>query len=140
MVSLKTLCSWPGCRHLAVLPDRYCEKHKPMAEEKRKKLKEQRQRYKGTSSQRGYNSAWRKARLAFLMEHPLCAECERQGKTTVATCVDHIKPHRGDMNLFWDESNWQSLCQSCHSRKTAKEDGGFGNGKNISPKSIRQHG
>ncbi|WP_186318376.1 HNH endonuclease, partial [Bacillus pumilus] len=25
-------------------------------------------------------------------------------------------------------SNWQPLCASCHNRKTAKEDGGFGNG------------
>lgn len=44
-----------------------------------------------------------------------------------ATEVDHIKPHRGDMVLFWDESNWQGLCRSHHSRKTAGENGGFGN-------------
>ena len=25
---------------------------------------------------------------------------------------------RGDQTLFWDESNWQSLCQPCHDRKT----------------------
>jgi 5-methylcytosine-specific restriction protein A len=40
--------------------------------------------------------------------------------------VDHIKPHKGDMALFWDSSNWQSLCKPCHSAKTATEDGGFG--------------
>ncbi|WP_144469068.1 HNH endonuclease signature motif containing protein, partial [Bacillus pumilus] len=37
-------------------------------------------------------------------------------------------PHKGDKKLFWDSSNWQPLCASCHNRKTAKEDGGFGNG------------
>jgi 5-methylcytosine-specific restriction protein A len=31
------------------------------------------------------------------------------------------------MVLFWNRSNWQSLCHSCHSRKTASEDGGWGN-------------
>ncbi len=35
--------------------------------------------------------------------------------------VDHIKPHNGDLALFWDESNWQSLCKACHSRKTMGE-------------------
>ncbi|WP_304879789.1 HNH endonuclease [uncultured Parasutterella sp.] len=29
--------------------------------------------------------------------------------------------------MFWDESNWQALCKRCHDRKTAAEDGGFGN-------------
>jgi len=45
-----------------------------------------------------------------------------------ATVVDHIKPHRGDKTLFWERSNWQALCKQCHDIKTAKEDGGFGNG------------
>nr|WP_313208501.1 HNH endonuclease [Stenotrophomonas geniculata] len=26
-----------------------------------------------------------------------------------------------------DGSNWQTLCVPCHSTKTAREDGGFGN-------------
>ena len=45
----------------------------------------------------------------------------------MATDVDHIVPHRGDARLLYDENNLQSLCKSCHSRKTATEDGGFGN-------------
>jgi 5-methylcytosine-specific restriction protein A len=28
--------------------------------------------------------------------------------------------------LFWDWSNLRSMTASCHSRKTATEDGGFG--------------
>ena len=127
MKAIKTICSWPGCRCVVDMPERYCSKHKSMAEERRRRQKENRVRFKGSSSERGYNSAWRRARSAFLRDHPLCAECEREGRLTPATCVDHIKPHRGDKDLFWDETNWQALCQSCHSRKTAKEDGGFGN-------------
>ncbi len=46
---------------------------------------------------------------------------------TAATDVDHIQPHRGDMTLFWDSSNWQPLCHRHHAQKTAREDGGFGN-------------
>ncbi|MGI6721758.1 MAG: HNH endonuclease [Anaerovoracaceae bacterium] len=33
-------------------------------------------------------------------------------------------PHRGDQKLFWDRSNWQSLCKSCHDSKTMTEDRG----------------
>ena len=43
-----------------------------------------------------------------------------------ATLTDHIVPHKGDMKLFWDSANHQSLCHDCHSFKTAREDGGFG--------------
>jgi 5-methylcytosine-specific restriction protein A len=51
-----------------------------------------------------------------------------------ATVVDHIIPHQGDMTLFWDaDSNWQSLCKTCHDRKTATEDGGFGRARSGSP-------
>jgi 5-methylcytosine-specific restriction endonuclease McrA len=65
---------------------------------------------------RMYDSVrWRKARAWYLYQHPLCALCERVGKDTPATVVDHIKPHCGDPALFWDASNWQPLCASCHS-------------------------
>jgi 5-methylcytosine-specific restriction endonuclease McrA len=28
--------------------------------------------------------------------------------------VDHIKPHKGNLVLFWDEGNLQALCKRCH--------------------------
>lgn len=83
-----------------------------------------------SSSKRGYGYKWQKARINFLKLNPLCVECESAGRVESATDVDHIIPHKGDMNLFWDLNNWQPLCKSCHSKKTAKEDGGFGNKKN----------
>lgn len=69
---------------------------------------------------RGYGRRWEKARLVFLSQHPLCAECSRQGVHTVATVVDHIRPHRDDAELFWDERNWQGLCTHCHAVKTGR--------------------
>lgn len=80
-----------------------------------------------SAASRGYGAKWRKARLAHLQEHPLCAECHKTGRITPATVVDHITPHKGNMKLFWDSNNWQALCASHHSQKTAREDGGFGN-------------
>lgn len=79
-----------------------------------------------TATQRGYDARWRKYRRAFLSLNALCRECGKHGRLTVATVVDHIVPHQGDPKLFWDRSNHQPLCHQCHSRKTVKEDGGFG--------------
>jgi 5-methylcytosine-specific restriction protein A len=82
---------------------------------------------RGTASQRGYGSRWQRARAGYLLSHPYCAACECDGKITLANVVDHIVPHRGDMALFWRAANWQPLCTTCHNRKTATQDGGFGN-------------
>jgi 5-methylcytosine-specific restriction protein A len=75
-----------------------------------------------TSGDRGYTDAWRKARSAWLQEHPLCVYCAEAGKVTGATLVDHIEPHRGNMALFWKRSNWQSLCTGCHSGRKQREE------------------
>lgn len=85
---------------------------------------------RGSARSRGYDSRWERARLVFLNHHPLCRECEKHGLVIAAREVDHIIPHKGDMDLFWDEENWQSLCHECHSVKTAREDGGFGGAMN----------
>ena len=77
---------------------------------------------RGTAAQRGYGNRWRKARVPYLREHPLCRMCmETMGRLTPATVVDHIVPHRGDYSLMWDQDNWQSLCRSCHDIKTRED-------------------
>ena len=79
-----------------------------------------------TSTQRGYGYKWQKARERYLLEHPLCVYCARQGLTAAANVVDHKVAHRGDQELFWDESNWQPLCKPCHdSVKQAEEAAGL---------------
>lgn len=75
-----------------------------------------------TSSQRGYGYKWQKAREGFLRSHPLCIRCQAEGRVEAATVVDHRVPHRGDQALFWDRSNWQSLCTTHHSRDKQREE------------------
>jgi len=80
---------------------------------------------KGVKAREGqalYQSSWWKGtRSMWIRRHPLCVQCEEAGRIEAATEVDHIKPHRGDINLFRNLANLQSLCSSCHARKTAGE-------------------
>ncbi len=105
----KKPCKHPGCPEL--ISDKYCDKHKELY------IKE-----RATAAFRGYDSRWRKARKIFLKANPLCVICKEEGKLVKATVVDHIIPHRGDKELFWDESNWQPLCKKCHDKKTMTKD------------------
>ena len=72
------------------------------------------------SHRRGYTRRWYKARAAFLASNPLCAECAKSGAVTAAFVLDHIVPHRGNQDLFWDQNNWQGLCEQDHNEKTAR--------------------
>jgi 5-methylcytosine-specific restriction endonuclease McrA len=84
------------------------------------RIKERKARHdaaRPTASQRGYDSKWREAREGFLKRHPTCIVCKAP-----AVIVDHIRPHKGDKALFWNRSNWQPLCVTCHSsRKQSQE-------------------
>lgn len=108
-------CKHPGCPN--VCEGKYCPEHERLHKEDRP-----------SAHSRGYGSKWQYESKRFLQLHPLCLECQKHGRITEATVVDHIKPHKGNHKLFWDRRNWQPLCESCHNRKTATEDGGFGRG------------
>lgn len=79
--------------------------------------REERRSVQETAWRRLYHKErYRRFRRQFMALHPLCVKC---GKP--ATDLDHIEPHRGDANLFWNQENWQALCHKCHSRKTQQE-------------------
>lgn len=75
------------------------------------------ERTRPSAAERGYDSRWTLARRGFLAKHPRCTRCGDP-----ATVVDHIRPHRGDRDLFWQRSNWQPLCQPCHNRAKQREE------------------
>jgi 5-methylcytosine-specific restriction enzyme A len=81
-------------------------------------------------SSHGYNdAAWNRLRAEHLKREPWCRECRRKGRMTEAKLVDHIVPWRGNEALRLNPENLQSMCWPCHSRKTARQDGGFGNAR-----------
>jgi 5-methylcytosine-specific restriction protein A len=87
----------------------------------------QRDKYKridanrGTPSQRGYDSDWRKLRTAKLSSYPLCEINTHCRHPTVATEVDHKVPIAERPELRLDFENLQSACHACHSAKTLRE-------------------
>jgi 5-methylcytosine-specific restriction enzyme A len=111
-------CSYPGC---PLLTDKgRCEKHR---KQERKQIDERR----GSAHSRGYTSRWAKYSKARLAQYPLCVMCNAEGHTVAATCTDHIKAHKGDMELFWDPTNHQSLCKH-HNDSKAVTEGRWGRG------------
>ena len=105
-------CRHPGCPELT--RDGWCDRHRP--------------RYRRGESEEWHGlyslPVWtERLRPAQLLREPWCRECAKAGRRVRATVVDHIVPHRGDMRLFTDPGNLQSLCKSCHDRKTMLERG-----------------
>lgn len=104
-------CRHPGCSVLT--REGYCPAHKP----------QKAARLESAEWHGWYNlPIWTNdLRPAQLMREPFCRECARRGIRTRATDVDHVKDHKGNWPLFVDRGNLESLCHSCHSRKTMRE-------------------
>ena len=107
---LKKPCAVKSCPNLAETGQAYCEEHaKIMKREQDKRFNKSRiNLYSG-------NYKWRKYSKSYLLKNPRCVKCGRP-----STEVDHIIPII-DGGSFWDASNHQALCHSCHSIKTAED-------------------
>ena len=114
-------CPTPRCSTLT--RGGKCEAH-------RTQVRQESDQRRGSAAERGYNWTWHKARTAYLLQHPLCTDCTKDGRTVSATVVDHIIPHQGQADpLFWDVTNWSAKCKRHHDEKTARQDGGFGHAR-----------
>ena len=123
----KRPCSIPGCPRLT--DGSYCLEHGRQVREHGRQERAQYDSQRGSAAKRGYGAPWKKLRAMYLMSHPLCVDPDNVHGSVVVTAteVDHIKPKvQGGMDE-WE--NLQALCKSCHSRKTAVEDGGYGRRK-----------
>lgn len=117
-------CAKAGCNQKS--NEKFCELHRIEA---RREMHADIDARRGSSAARGYDAKWRRIRAMFLKQHPLCVGIGLDGLKCLrpATDVDHIVPIRmGGSNQF---DNLQPLCHACHSRKTVREDGAFGNAR-----------
>ena len=64
---------------------------------------------------------WYRLRHHQLQAYPLCRRCESQGRVVSAIIADHVKPHRGDVALFFG-GELQSLCKTCHDSAKQREE------------------
>lgn len=99
-------CGHPNCQKKVKSGN--CAEHK----KKRKRL---------SAHARGYGERWRQIAKLILMRDRICRICRIER----ATEADHIIPKSQGGNDSM--RNLQGLCKRCHARKTAGEDGGFGN-------------
>lgn len=67
-----------------------------------------------------YDRRWERVSKLRLGMEPLCRSCGKRGLVVPATDSDHITPLAQGGEKY-DLDNTQSLCHSCHSHKTARE-------------------
>ena len=108
-MSIKKICSHPGCTRYAEDGSRFCERHHPEPKP-----------FTGGSWLSDYrkvfyqSSRWKKERKEFLESNPHCEICGSK-----ATDIHHQWPDNYDYwnsEDFFDRSHWVGLCSSCHDR------------------------
>lgn len=123
MASRLTVCSCTGCagcgeRCPTLTPGGRCDECKRTADKAR-----------GSGSARGWSTRWSSFSKQYLKQHPAC-ECDTtccpDGCDQPATDVDHIDGSGRTGPRAYDITNLKPLAHSCHARKTATHDGGFG--------------
>lgn len=102
-------CAYPGCGEL--VRSGYCTSHRKV---------EVVTSPRDPRVQRLYDRTWQKRRNAQLAREPWCKDCMVNGIYTPATEVHHEHRHRGNRVVF-NTSPLTSLCDSCHSKRTAVE-------------------
>lgn len=105
-------CQYPHCLHLSVSHSGYCDLHK-------KQNARILDTTRGSPTDRGYDYRWQKIRRIYLADHPLCYDCQLEGRVTAAYDVHHVRAIRdgGDHR----DSNLMALCHECHSRRTLED-------------------
>lgn len=88
-------------------------------------------------------SRWQRLRWSVLVrDHVRCQRCGHEHEALTQLCclmaslgrldevkgsapdfvADHIIPHRGSPEMFWDRGNLQCICKTCHDRDKQREE------------------
>jgi 5-methylcytosine-specific restriction enzyme A len=108
---LPTPCTYPGCPDLS--HESRCPEHRRADD-----IRERDRRY---DAERRLNadfyasSRWRRLRTGVLHRTPLCAECERRNRVTLAKIVHHVVPVR-EGGAPYALDNLEPVCRPCHGR------------------------
>lgn len=100
-------CAYQQCNK--IMHSKYCDDHKHIQSDVSRETR-------GTTSEQGYGTIWQKVRKIHLLNYPLCEDCKTTGIVKPAKEVHHkIELRKGGTN---EDDNLQSLCKSCHSKRT----------------------
>ena len=73
-----------------------------------------------TTTERGYGWDWQKYRKAYLVQNPLCVDCEGEGIVSPATEVHHVTKIKHAPDKRFDGENLMALCGYHHDKRTSK--------------------
>lgn len=104
-----TPCKLQGCHRIATNDNGYCTAHRSNSHRLSERTQERLPIYK--------TAAWQKLRLHALKRSPICQDCT----VKAASIVHHIKQARDYPELQFDLDNLQTLCVTCHNRKSQQE-------------------
>jgi 5-methylcytosine-specific restriction enzyme A len=106
-------CLEPGCPEFGTA--RYCQKHKRSGIGRHDRHRDWNKWYS--------TAGWKRLRLYVLHREPICRDPFGLGCRNPSTVVDHVRDHRGDLQMFFDVKNLRGLCSACHDRKTGESVG-----------------
>jgi len=88
--------------------ERYCESHRRNARE--------RDRFRDSAAERGYDARWHAFAREYKRRHPLCAVCELEGRVTPTYCPHHLDPVSTGGDVFVCDEDLLPVCTGCHGR------------------------
>ena len=107
----KKPCAHPGCPNLT--DGRFCAAHAKQDAREYEKYK------RAPETRKRYGSEWRRIRARYIAAHPLCEQCESEGRITPAEHIHHVIEL--SMGGSHGESNLRSLCAAHHSSLHLRE-------------------
>ncbi|GHU82187.1 restriction endonuclease [Clostridia bacterium] len=107
----KRPCQHPGCPKLS--DGLFCEAHT------KENAREYEHYRRDPATRKRYGRAWKRIRDRYIATHPLCEQCQREGRLTPAQEVHHIKPLTDGGTH--ETGNLMALCKPCHSGITLGE-------------------
>jgi len=124
------MCGRAGCQRLADVGQRYCGTHTTQNAAADSQRIYDEKRSADPFRQLYATRRWRDhVQPAVLRRDPICRDPFSLGCQVLSTQADHVIPAKlyaaEDMNKFFDMSNLQGLCDTCHGRKTRSEGRGW---------------
>lgn len=114
-MAITKMCA--ACKRIVQYPATYCPDCQARRDAAQLKARmADRKRYdkeRLSSTERGYDDTWARARKMHLARYPLCEMCLASGKTEPADMVHHIQ-HLTDGGARLDPANLMSLCREHH--------------------------